>query len=1220
MGRRSVLWLAVLSVIALPLLGQGTNPFTRTVGFATKTGFRGVFTWSASRSVDATVRFGTSPDNLNQSVKALPGAADTAGMAVAQLETGQTYWWAVEDTATGQRSEVKQLAAKNAYNDWNGTTYTLNLLVQLDTNSLPADVPSDQALTDIAAGINVFAERLYDAMDGYARLGTVVITDTNLDYAANVPFQAMPVCADPANLADVLVQSTVPFDSHTFGGWSINNPCISFYVGRIGQLVLPWQDDLHFGYVSTHEMMHYAFNAPDLYAEGSADSGVIADCRNLQWDGSVMHNTGGYRGQWELTELDRNPNLTPCNMGNNNYTWDTLRGRYTNVPENPDGPIDHIIDEKARGNADGGALEIYILDRELGASTLTPFTPDDSVPACSNTLPQVVDGTGDSTGAERFPGTPAPNEDSLDVKDAHLSWDAASETVWFTVNVKELTALPPFGALGHIFRFNFNYDGKRYQLRASRDAIEQRTLAIADLNAVPVTGTTLASNLPGAFDVDGNKITIGLPWSVFSTAVPGARRFALDEEFSKFEVIAQRYYGPALALTSDIAKGFCKYYIGQEAHASNNAPIANADAFTTAEDTATTFNVLANDTDADGDSLYVRSAIASRGTATINAGNTITFTPPANFSGVAFVEYTVGDRRGGTASAKATVNVNDAPDAPVASDDTGAVFSGTPTPIAVLANDTDLENDTLTVTGVTQGLLGRVTNNGTHVTYTPGGAFTGTDTFLYTISDGNGGSATARVTVVRACPGTFADDFDPAPDAGWKVETSAELAAGVDKPIPGWTHLIDPNTTNPMNYGYHSDASDVSASKDDRLIAPPLLLSAGARLTFNHRFQTEATYDGGMLEVSTDGGATWRDIVTAGGVFVTGGYNDSLQAAGGRPGWGGISAAFPLNEPVEVDLSALASKSVLLRWRVITDSNSGGAGWWIDDVRVTNTASTDCGPALNRAPVANDDEARTGSGAAVTIAVLGNDSDPDEDTLTISSVTNPPNGSVTNHGGALTYTPDAGFAGTDVFDYTVSDGNGGSDTARVSVHVNKPPVANDDSVSTNEDHAATFEVLANDSDADGDALRVASITQPIHGTASINSDGSIAYTPHPNYSGRDSFNYTVSDGTDSDSASVIVTVVNANDPPSAVNDSASTSKNAAVIIAVLANDSDADGDALRIDSISRPANGTAAIRADGTIRYRPKGGFTGNDSFTYTISDGRGGVSTATVTVAVSDK
>lgn len=1212
----------LILLVALPLTAQSTSPFTRTLGFATKTGFRGVFTWAATRPVEAVVRFGTAPDNLNQTAKALPGLADSAGIAIAQLTTGQTYYWAVEDKATGQRSAVQSLVANNAYTNWNGNVYTINLLVQLDLDSLPPDIPADQALSDIAAGINVFAERLYDALDGYARLGTVVITDTNTDYAANVPFQAMPVCADGANLADVLVQTTVPLDSHTFGGWAIDDPCTSFYVGRIGQLIIPWQDDLHMGYVSTHEMMHYAFNAPDLYPEGSADSGVIADCRNTTWDGSVMHNSGGYRGQWELTELDRNPSLTPCNMGNNPYTWDNLRMRYTNVPLNPDGPIDHIIDEKARGNPDGGALDIWILNRQPdGTSTLTPYTPNDSVPACSNVLPQVVDATGDSTGAERVPGSPAPNEDSLDVQTGWLTWDAASETITFHVKVKDLTVLPPVGAAGHIFRFNFNYDGRRYQLRATRaGVVETRELALADLNAVPATGTTLAGGLPGKFDVDADEVTIALPWSAFAQAVPGAPRFAPERELSKFEVIAQRYYGPALALTSDTAKGFCKYLIAQDTYGPNDPPVANADTFTIAEDGTTDLDVLANDTDPNGDSLYVRSATPARGTATVNENGTIRFTPPANESGDSFIEYTIGDRRGGTSTGRATIHITAAQDPPVARDDEAPVFSGTPARIPVLINDSDLEGDALSVTGVTQGLLGKVTFDATSVTYTPGGAFMGSDSFTYTVGDGHGGSDTARVTVVRSCAGTFADDFEPAPGAGWRVETISPLPQGLSNPVPGWTHANDPQASNPTNHAFFTGATDAQASRDDRLIAPAQRLAAGARLAFQHRFSTEATFDGGVLEVSTDNGATWSDVVAAGGVFLRGGYNDTLGAGGGRPGWGGLSAAFPSNETVEVDLSALDSKLVTIRWRLLTDTNLGNVGWWVDDVRLTNVAASDCGPAVNRAPDAVDDQASTASGTAVAIPVLANDSDPDEDNLAITAVSDPPNGSVTNHGGAITYQPDAGFGGNDVFTYTIGDGNGGTDTATVTVRVNKPPVANDDSVATAEDRAATFEVLSNDTDADGDALRVASITQPIHGTATINSDGSIAYDPAPNYSGRDSFTYTVTDGRDTDSASVSITVTAVNDAPAATNDSATTSKNKVISINVLANDSDGDGDVLRIDSVSRPAHGTASLNADNTIRYRPRGGFTGTDSFTYTVSDGQGGVATATVTVTVTER
>ena len=94
-----------------------------------------------------------------------------------------------------------------------------------------------------------------------------------------------------------------------------------------------------------------------------------------------------------------------------------------------------------------------------------------------------------------------------------------------------------------------------------------------------------------------------------------------------------------------------------------------------------------------------------------------------------------------------------------------------------------------------------------------------------------------------------------------------------------------------------------------------------------------------------------------------------------------------------------------------------------------------------------------------------------------------------------------------------------------------------------------------------------------------------------------------------------------NDAPTAQPDSATTTKNTAVNIAVLANDVDLDGGQLLVTGVTSPANGTASITSNGTlINYRPRNGFTGIDSFTYTVSDGQGGISTATVTVNVTRK
>ncbi|MFP5322551.1 MAG: Ig-like domain-containing protein [Acidimicrobiia bacterium] len=183
----------------------------------------------------------------------------------------------------------------------------------------------------------------------------------------------------------------------------------------------------------------------------------------------------------------------------------------------------------------------------------------------------------------------------------------------------------------------------------------------------------------------------------------------------------------------------------------------------------------------------------------------------------------------------------------------------------------------------------------------------------------------------------------------------------------------------------------------------------------------------------------------------------------------------------------------------------------------------------NKAPVAQDDSASTPEDTPVTIDVLSNDSDPDGHALTISSVTAPANGTAAIGSGKVSYTPAANWHGTDSFSYTISDGNGGTATAKVTVTVsavNDAPVAVDDAASTPVDTAVTITVLGNDTDVDGDPLVVASVTAPLSGgSAAVDSDGTVTYTPPAGWSGTDTFSYTVSDGNGGTaSADVTVTV------------------------------------------------------------------------------------------------
>lgn len=287
----------------------------------------------------------------------------------------------------------------------------------------------------------------------------------------------------------------------------------------------------------------------------------------------------------------------------------------------------------------------------------------------------------------------------------------------------------------------------------------------------------------------------------------------------------------------------------------------------------------------------------------------------------------------------------------------------------------------------------------------------------------------------------------------------------------------------------------------------------------------------------------------------------------------------------------------------------------------TATITITVGAPPNRPPIARDDTATTTVGQPVTIAMLANDADPDGDALTIATVGVPAHGSAAVSGGAVVYTPAAGYSGVDRFSYTISDGHGGTAGAFITVVVapapNRPPVAADDAATTAAGQPVTIPVLANDSDPDGDALTIVSVGAPAHGVAAI-AGSAILYTPAAGYGGADAFSYTISDGRGGTAtANVAVTVAAApNRPPVAVDDAAATAFGQPVTIAVLTNDSDPDGDALTIVSVGAPAHGVAAI-AGNAVLYTPATGFSGADTFAYSISDGHGGTATANVTVTV---
>jgi hypothetical protein len=376
--------------------------------------------------------------------------------------------------------------------------------------------------------------------------------------------------------------------------------------------------------------------------------------------------------------------------------------------------------------------------------------------------------------------------------------------------------------------------------------------------------------------------------------------------------------------------------------------------------------------------------------------------------------------------------------------DAATTQEGTPITIPVLANDTHPQNQTLTVASATDPANGAaVVNADGTITYTPDAGFSGTDVFDYTVRDPGGATDTATVSVAvesRCQTGTFADDLEGGTEPGWQVDTAANTLGPAS---PTWSVATDLGAKSASN-SWFSDAMTLDL-KDDRLVMPPVDLTAASVLTFWHRFRFEPDFDGGVLEVSTDDGGTWTDIVGAGGTFATGSYTGTIDPGfdspiAGRAAWTGgfVDAITAPMTQVTVDVGALAGPDVLFRFRLATDPLSVGAlpghGWWIDDVTVSKTA-LDC-PPPNEPPVAQDDSASTNKNTAVTINVLANDDDPDSDPLTVAVADPPTNGTATRNGDeTVTYAPNTGFVGTDSFSYEITDGNGGMSTATVTVTV-----------------------------------------------------------------------------------------------------------------------------------------------------------------------------------------
>ncbi|SIN79215.1 VCBS repeat-containing protein [Singulisphaera sp. GP187] len=266
-------------------------------------------------------------------------------------------------------------------------------------------------------------------------------------------------------------------------------------------------------------------------------------------------------------------------------------------------------------------------------------------------------------------------------------------------------------------------------------------------------------------------------------------------------------------------------------------------------------------------------------------------------------------------------------------------------------------------------------------------------------------------------------------------------------------------------------------------------------------------------------------------------------------------------------------------------------------------------------------------GPPIPSGVLLNDSDADGDLLTAVLVATVQHGTLAlNANGTFTYTPNAGYTGTDTFTYQASDGLQASGVATVTLTVSdQAPTSVDDEYNVGHDRVLTVSagagVLANDDQAFHDLLTGTLIAGPYHGSLSFNADGSFTYTPTATFVGDDSFTYKANDGLN-DSAVATATIHVMEHAPVSRSDSYTIAHDHALVVngtGVLANDNDAERDPLTAILVATVQHGTLSLNSNGSFTYTPEAGYWGPDSFTYKANDGTldGAITTVSIAVTV---
>ncbi|HCG7298716.1 TPA: tandem-95 repeat protein [Vibrio parahaemolyticus] len=585
----------------------------------------------------------------------------------------------------------------------------------------------------------------------------------------------------------------------------------------------------------------------------------------------------------------------------------------------------------------------------------------------------------------------------------------------------------------------------------------------------------------------------------------------------------------------------------------------------------------------------------------------VTINPTADWNGSEILTFKATDPSGESISQ--TVNFTVAPVADIVADK-ATVVEDTPTIIKVLGNDTFEGGDQVVSLDTNNGPAnGTVSvNPDGSVTYTPNDNYHGTDSFTYIVT--SGGVSESAIVEVNVTP---AND---APVAKDDIATTQEDTAVTIDVLPNDTD-VDGDKLSIESVSVPKEQGTVEVVDGKLVFTPAENFNGDAEITYtvtDGELTDEAkvtvtvnpvndapTIKVDAVESITEDAVNTDTVVATLTVRDTDTPEDQLTVSLENNSNGYFVLVGNEVKLTQAGVDAVNNDELNLKDLTISASVSDG---------VNPTASDSDSLVVNRvndAPTVENaiaDQELAEDFASYTIDL--NDAFKDSDSALNFSVSGNSNVLVSIENGIATISPTADWNGSETLTFTATDPSGESISQTVNFTV--APVADivADKATVVEDTPTIIKVLGNDTfEDDGKVVSLDTNNGPANGTVSVNPDGSVTYTPNDNYHGTDSFTYIVTSGGVSESTTVNVDVTPVNDVPVAKDDTATTQEDTAVTIDVLPNDTDIDGDTLRIDSASVPSDqGTVEI-VDGKLVFTPAENFNGNAEITYTVTDGQ---------------